>query len=92
MRLWGKIIKNNKIIKNDTVPLEVKDNYQAGLKAAIAELCHRFDIEKPYWLNKNLNEYNRISKTAFNENNFIEDIDFDKFIIEELEDKNINKR
>ena len=88
MRLWGKIIKNNKIIKDNTVPLIVKDDdYQQALKASIAELCDGFDISKPYWLNKNLNEYNRMGKTTFNENNFIDDIDFDKFIIEELRDK-----
>lgn len=87
MRLWGKIMKNNKIVKNETVPLEALDNYQLALKNAIAELCDKFDIAKPYWLNKNLNEYNRSGKTVFNENNFIEDIDFDKFFIEELRDK-----
>jgi hypothetical protein len=35
----------------------------------------------------NLEEYNKRSKTTFNQNNFIEEIDFDKFQIEELETK-----
>ncbi len=88
MRLWGKVMRNNKIIKDLTVPLKVDDDYQAALKEAMIELCHSFDIEKPYWLNKNLNEYNRSGKTSFNENNFIEEINFDKLVIEELDDRN----
>ena len=87
MRLWGKLVKNNKIIKDNAVPLIVKDDYQAALKEAIIQLCDSFDIAKPYWLNKNLNEYNRLGKTSFNKDNFIEEIEFDKLIIEELEDK-----
>ena len=87
MRLWGKLVKNNKIIKDNTVPLIVEDDYQAALKEAMIQLCDSFDIAKPYWLNKNLNEYNRLGKTSFNKDNFIEEIEFDKLVIEELEDK-----
>lgn len=87
MRLWGKLMKNNKIIKDNAVPLIVEDDYQAALKEAMIELCDSFDIAKPYWLNKNLNEYNRLGKTSFNKDNFIEEIEFDKLVIEELEDK-----
>ncbi len=87
MRLWGKLVKNNKIIKDNTVPLIVEDDYQAALKEAMIQLCDSFDISKPYWLNKNLNEYNRLGKTSFNKDNFIEEITFDKLVIEELRDK-----
>ena len=87
MRLWGKLMKNNKIIKDNAVPLNVEDDYQAALKESIIQLCDSFDIAKPYWLNKNLNEYNRLGKTSFNKDNFIEEITFDKLVIEELRDK-----
>jgi hypothetical protein len=90
LRIWGKIIKNNKIIMDHVVSCDIDGSYQDNLKQCILELCYKFDIEKPYWLPSNLDEYNKRGKTSFNENNFIETIDFDKFVIEELETKDGN--
>jgi hypothetical protein len=88
LRIWGKIIKNNRIVKDAVVSSELEGSYQDNLKLCINELCQKFDLAKPYWLPANLEEYNKRAKTTFNAFNFMEDIDFDKFIIEELSDKN----
>jgi hypothetical protein len=87
LRIWGKIMKNNKIIKDAVVVSEAEGGYQEKLKACITELCYKLDISKPYWLPYNMEEYNNRSKTAFNKHNFIEEIDFDKFVIEEIVEK-----
>lgn len=84
LRVWGKIVKNNKIIKDNVVTSDEPESYQENLKLCIIELCNEFDIQKPYWLPNNLDEYNKRSKTIFNQHNFIEEIDFDMFVIEEL--------
>lgn len=89
LRIWGKLIKDNKIIKDKVVELALNDTYQQALKEAIIEMCKELDISKPYWLNHNLEEYNTRNKTSFDENNFIEEIEFDKFEIEELDDESI---
>jgi hypothetical protein len=87
LRLWGKIIKNNKMINHrEAICLEDID-YQEQLKKCITEICYNFDIQKPYWLPKNLKEYNKIKKTSFKQDNFIEEIDFDRFEIEVIEEK-----
>lgn len=85
LKIWGKIIKNSKIIKSEVAISELEGSYQDNLKACLIELCDKFDIQKPYWLPTNLQEFNRRSKTSFNKHNFMDEIDFDKFIIEELE-------
>lgn len=87
IKIWGKLIKNNKIIKNEVAISDVEGTYQDNLKLCIKELCYKFEISKPYWLPPNVKEYNRRRKTTFNENHFIDEIDFDKFIIEEISDK-----
>ena len=87
MRIWGKIIKDNRIIKNEVALSSNEVSYQDNLKVCIIELCEKMDISKPYWLPSNMAEYNKRSKTTFNLHNFIEDIDFDKFTIEELKEK-----
>lgn len=87
LRIWGKLIKNNRIVKDAVVSSELEGSYQDNLKVCITELCQKFDLAKPYWLPANLEEYNKRGKTTFNTFNFMEEIDFDKFIIEELRDK-----
>ncbi|OBR89841.1 hypothetical protein CLRAG_38180 [Clostridium ragsdalei P11] len=87
LKIWGKLVKHNKIVKDEVVVSEGGENYQENLKSCILELCRKFDIEKPYWLPANLEEYNRRSKTSFNSDNFIDEFEFDKFEIEEIDDE-----
>jgi hypothetical protein len=87
LKIWGKVIKDNRIIKDEVAISDIEGTYQDNLKACINELCYKFDISKPYWLPSNLDEYNKRSKTSFNEDNFIEEIDFDRFMIEEIDFK-----
>lgn len=86
IKLWGKIITNNKLVYQEDVICKETLEYEEELKKCIIELCYKFDIQKPYWLRKNLLEYNKIKKTAFTQDNFIEEITFDKFEIEVLEE------
>lgn len=92
LKIWGKVIRNNKIIFQEVVTTEFKGNYQDTLKICIIELCYKFDIEKPYWLPYNMEEYNKRSKTSFNKDNFIDIITFDSFMIEELKEEKINNK
>lgn len=87
LKIWGRIMKNGKIIKDDVVVSNIDGTYQENLKQCLIQLCDKFDISKPYWLPINLDQYNQRSKTIFNEHNFIEEIDFDKFVIQEIDDK-----
>jgi len=84
LKIWGKLITDNRIIKNEVSISEIEDSYQENLKMCITELCYKFDISTPYWLKPNINEYNKRHKTSFDQNNFIEEINFDQFMIEEL--------
>lgn len=84
LKIWGKLIKDNRIIVDEVSMSQLEDDYQENLKMCITELCYKFDIETPYWLKSNIHEYNKRHKTSFDENNFIEEIYFDKFMIEEL--------
>lgn len=89
IKLWGKIMINNRI-EDQNVAIctdDEVDEYQEQLKKCIVKLCYNFDIEKPYWLQKNLKEYNKIKKTSFTQDNFIEEINFDRLEIEVLEEK-----
>jgi hypothetical protein len=87
LKIWGKIMNDNRMVMDEVAMSEDHDSYQENLKACISELCYKFDISTPYWLKSNINEYNKRHKTSFDENNFIEEIYFDKFMIEEFGEK-----
>lgn len=87
LKICGTIMKNNKIIRDIIVTSDINKSYQENLKQCIIEICNKFDISKPYWLPMNLKEYNKKNKTSFNQNNFIDTIDFDKLIIQEIKNK-----
>ena len=86
-RLWGKIVKNNNIITDhvfelNTLDLSVEEKIKQGLEA----LCYHFDIQKPMWFSDN-NYITMIGKTCFIDHHFIENIDFDYFEIEIIENE-----
>lgn len=87
IKLWGKIFKDNKIVMQEVGVCDEDIDYQEQLKNCIIDICYSLDIQKPYWLEKNLKEYNKIKKTSFNQDNFIEVIDFDRLEIEVIEEK-----
>lgn len=53
---------------------------------ALDEVCCQFDLGKPIWLDKNIRDFKRNSKTRFSQDNFIETIDFDYLEIQIIEE------
>lgn len=44
---------------------------------ALDEVCIRFDLGKPIWLDSNIREFQQHAKTRFRQDSFIEQIPFD---------------
>ena len=86
LKLSGRIIKNTKIIGDVDVITDLDASYQENLKEGLRNLCEKMDIASPYWLPHNVDQYNKRRRTTFTEHNFIEKIDFDKFIISEIKE------
>lgn len=86
-RLWGKIWKNNKMLQdvvitnNDTTLTRTKKVLE-GLN----QVCYTFDLGVPIWLDTNITEFQRVSKTRFYKDNFIETISFDSLEIQVIEE------
>ena len=53
---------------------------------ALEEICCEFDLGKPIWLDKTVADFKRHSRTRFNQDNFIEEIDFDYLEIQIIEE------
>lgn len=77
MRIWFKMMKENRLVKDMTVTEETGDTRTHKLFAALEQVCREFDLEKPIWLDANVGEFKRHAKTRFTQDNFIESIEFD---------------
>ena len=85
-RLWGKLYKNNKMIADLTVENPSEDTRTHKVFSAITEICLHFDLSEPIWLNTNITEFKRRSRTRFSQDNFIEAVAFDFMEIQIIEE------
>ncbi len=85
-RIWGKIFHENHMIR-DTV-VENGDSLSRTRKVflGLEEICRQFDLSQPIWLDSNIREFQRISKTRFTADSFVEAIDFDYLEIQVIEE------
>lgn len=87
-RIWGKLIKDNRLLKDMVVEIEdysisrTKKVYQA-----LDEMCYEFDLAKPIWLDKNKEEFIRHARTRFTKDSFIEDVEFDYLDFQVIEEE-----
>lgn len=87
MRIWFKIFKKNRMLK-DIVILSEDETLTRTKKIleALDDACVNFDLCKPIWLDNNVYEFNNSNKTRFIKDNFIEEISFDFLEIQILEE------
>lgn len=87
MRIWGKLIKENHLLRD--VVAEVYDYDMSRTKKvyqALDDICYEFDLAKPIWLKKNQQDFIKHARTRFTKDNFVEDIDFDYLDFQVIEE------
>ena len=86
-RLWAKIIVSGKIVKNMTIENPDSSlNRTKKIFSALDEVCYAYDLSKPLWLDKNIREFKKNSRTKFTKDNFVDEIEFDSLDIEVIEE------
>ena len=62
----------------DTVIIDDREDTRTHkVFRALDEVCIRFDLGKPIWLDSNIREFQQHAKTRFRQDSFIEQIPFD---------------
>lgn len=86
-RVWGRIIKSNHLLRDHVACIDAPELRRTQkVYAALDEICYEFDLSKPVWLKSNQDDFIRLARTRFTQDNFIESIDFDYldfYVIEE---------
>ena len=76
-RVWGKLVKDNRMLKDLTVCDDSQDTRTHKVLHALDEICYAFDLSKPIWLDSNVREFQRHAKTRFRQDSFVDEVDFD---------------
>ena len=76
-RVWGKLFKDNRMLKDLTVCDDSQDTRTHKVLHALDEMCYAFDLSKPLWLDSNVREFQRHAKTRFRQDSFVDEVDFD---------------
>ena len=85
-RLWGKLFKDNRMVKDMTVCDDSSDTRTHKIFRGLEDICYAWDLGKPIWLDSTIQDFQRHKKTRFYQDNFIETIDFDFLEIQIIED------
>ena len=85
-RLWGKIFKENRLIKDTVICNDSQDTRTHKIFDALDKICYEFDLGKPIWLDASVTEFRKHRKARLRQDSFIEQIDFDYLEIQVLEE------
>ena len=86
MKVWAKLWKDNRMLRDIVVTAE-EDTRTHSVFRALEEICLVFDLGKPIWLESNVRDFKRHSRTRFGQDSFVgEQIDFDFLELQVLEE------
>lgn len=86
MRIWFKIFKENRLIKDLTIENYDSDTRTHKIFDALEQCCLEMDLSKPIWLDSTVREFKRHSKARFTSDAFVDEIEFDYLEIHVIEE------
>ncbi len=81
IRIWARTVADNKITRSYIYESIDSFNDEKFFKH-IEKMCHEMDIPTPIILKSHITNYVDFNNSTFLPRDFVESIDFDKFIIE----------
>lgn len=81
IRIWAKIIKNGKIIKQTVYTREGIVDYSLFFEY-VRDICETLDSPTPVIIKTHLFNYAKYNTVRFISDDFVEKIDFDKLVLE----------
>ena len=83
MKLWGRTRANNATLASHTVTVHAKTAYDVeDWSEPFARLCHDMNLSRPVILKKHVRDLEQFRHTVFFPQDFLENVDFDRFEVE----------
>ncbi len=83
IRIWAKVLKNNKIVKQFVFERAESMDYSLFFDY-LREICENLDIATPVLIKTHLFNYAKYNVVRFTSSDFMEQIDFDKLVLENI--------
>lgn len=83
IKMWAKVIKNEKIVGQLTYT-SIDNFTDDTFYLHIAEICHKLDVPSPVVLPMHIKHFVLYNSTKFIARDFVDDINFDKLVIENI--------
>ena len=83
IRIWAKTIKENKITSQYVFEKDGNIDYSIFYEY-VRDICEHLDIPTPVIIKTHLFNYAKYNVLRFTEADFVESIDFDKLILENI--------
>lgn len=81
LKIWTKVIKDDKIIKNILYNIENKYKPE-NLDKYLRDICDKLDIPTPVLLKSHKKHFNNLNFAKFIRDDFVETVDFDFMTLE----------
>ena len=81
VRIWAKVVKKGKIIKQYTFERAENIDYSCFFDY-LREICENLDIATPVLIKTHLFNYGKYNNVRFTQSDFVEPISFDKLVLE----------
>ena len=81
VRIWAKLIKNDKIIKQTVYEREGVTDYSVFFGYG-RDICESLDCPTPVVIKTHLFNYAKYNTVKFKSDDFVEKTDFDKLVLE----------
>ena len=86
IKVWGKVLKRNKIIHNHTIETYGEFSENTVLEC-LYQICLKLDLPRPIILNKHTKDLNNFLFMRFFPDDFIEPVHFDKMDVHVIIEK-----
>ena len=77
MRIWFKEWKNTHLLRDVVITDDSQDTRTHKIFHALEKACMELDLQVPLWLDNNIRDFQRYSRTRWSSDCFMEEIDFD---------------
>lgn len=82
-RIWAKVIREEKIVKQLTYESDDKFVYSQFFKY-LSDICEELDVATPVLMKTHIFNYAKFNTVRFIPRDFAESVDFDKLILENI--------
>ena len=85
MRLWAKVMKDGKIIRQCTLEKAERVTW-SHFFFYVAEMCDELDIPTPVILKPHIFQFAKFHHAKFLPRDFVDGVDFDRLVVENISD------